>query len=104
MMHGHTYLKLISIMSLVCEFINWFIAEEICGCFNERNDLYTVHSVFTVHIEHIVNNLHIVHTVHNTNTLHSVHIEHTLHTANTVHTVHTPIYTIDGMNHFYQYL
>jgi hypothetical protein len=70
-------------MSVVCEFINWFIAEEIWGWFRELNGVYTVHSVFTVHI------------VHSVNTVHNIH---------TVHVVHNVVCTVDGMNHVFQYL
>jgi hypothetical protein len=75
-------------MSVLCQWFNCLLAEE---CY----DVYTTHSVHSVHI---------VHTVHS---VHSVHIEnnmHILHTVYIVHTVHTLIFTIDGMNHVYQYL
>jgi hypothetical protein len=82
-------------MSVVCEFVNWFIAEEIWGWFNEINGSYMAHSLFTVHIVHNVRTLH---------TVHNVYMEYILHTAHSVHTVHTQVYTIDSVNHLYQYL
>jgi hypothetical protein len=108
--------EIVSIVSVVCEFINWFIAKDIWGWFNERNGLYTAHSGFSVHIVHYVRTLHTVHiahyvlilhtahTAHNLRTVRSVHTEHTLYTAHTVHTVHTQLNTTDGINHVYQYM
>jgi hypothetical protein len=66
--------EMISGVSVVCEWIDWLIAVEICGWCNEGYGVHTVHTVRTV------NTVHIVHIVHTSTTVNTVHILYNIHT------------------------
>jgi hypothetical protein len=54
---------MVSVVSVVCEWVDWLIAVEIWGWCNEGYGVHNVHTVHTVRSVHTVCTVHTVHVL-----------------------------------------